>query len=277
MPPLTPIEDGDEAHFLAVMNAKRGRRRARLRNAWPRIQSRYEEYANLTSGLEQLPACTLSGILRRDCKHCYDYSTAPLSILIFDVNQIVPICGSTLCQYCLLSELDAIDHYAPKSLFPEFSILSRNLVPACPKCNRLKGDVWLDNGMRVIINLYYDQIPNVRYLAVSVTFPSGANRAKVKFKLARPSGLSQAVFNQLRRHFDRLQLLKRYNLEGADYVSECLVDARTLAAKGRAAISPFFRSRATQLAALHGENHWKAVISLELSANVAFFKAAGCP
>ncbi|MCM1140361.1 MAG: hypothetical protein NC453_17470, partial [Muribaculum sp.] len=54
-----------------------------------------------------------------------------------------------------------MDHYAPRSLFPEYSCHLPNLIPLCHNCNNDKGDDWLDkNGQQIYFNAFYDtQIP----------------------------------------------------------------------------------------------------------------------
>lgn len=42
-----------------------------------------------------------------------------------------------------------IDHFAPKSLFPEWLLEYRNLVYSCPFCNRAKSNKWVGNEKTV--------------------------------------------------------------------------------------------------------------------------------
>ncbi|MBS1835653.1 MAG: HNH endonuclease [Acidobacteria bacterium] len=53
------------------------------------------------------------------------------------------------CAYCLLEEIWAaglenfeIDHFRPRSLFPEYETSYYNLYWSCHVCNRLKRDYW---------------------------------------------------------------------------------------------------------------------------------------
>lgn len=57
---------------------------------------------------------------------------------------------SSRCGYCdALDEFFGgirgyqIDHFAPKSLFPEWLLEYRNLVYSCPFCNRAKSNKWV--------------------------------------------------------------------------------------------------------------------------------------
>lgn len=270
MPALQPIVNGDDSHYKAIANAKRGLRKTRLLNVWSDIEKRYDEYARLAPNLEQLAQCSLSLIRQRDCRHCYDVPTAPLSSLLKQVGAIVPANQSILCQYCLIGELDTIDHYVPKSIFPEFSVLPRNLVPSCPKCNRLKKDIWLQNGERAIFNLYYDNIPNDNYLHATVTFPYAKTRANVSFKLMRPAGWPDAMFNKVLRHFACLKLIERYDVAGAEYVSEAVAAVKAMDDQSSDWVSNHFRRNAANLSMLYGSNYWKSILAVALANNNDF-------
>ena len=51
-----------------------------------------------------------------------------------------------------------LDHYLPKALFPQFSILPENLIPSCTDCNiRAKGDAYPNNETEQIIHPILDK------------------------------------------------------------------------------------------------------------------------
>lgn len=63
---------------------------------------------------------------------------------------------SSRCGYCdALDEFFGgmrgyqIDHFAPKSLFPEWLLEYRNLVYSCPFCNRAKSNKWVGEDKSV--------------------------------------------------------------------------------------------------------------------------------
>jgi 5-methylcytosine-specific restriction endonuclease McrA len=266
MPALTPITDCDESTFKAIANAKTGVRRKRLQNAWPLIESRYADYVACVPNLENLAPSPLSRTRASDCKHCYDRKTKAKGELIKKILDNLPANGSPWCQYCLIGEVDAVDHYVPKSLYPEFSVLPRNLVASCPKCNRLKNAKWLRAGVREIFSLYYDDLPITQYLFVDVDFP-GRNRARVSFRLQRPAGMDERLFRRLERQFEILELISRYNKAGAWYTSEA---AKASENKTRASIKKWFDSNIHSLTTLCGVNHCRAVLYSLLSTSNDF-------
>lgn len=85
-------------------------------------------------------------------------------------NDVIGQNGSMFrCPICGIDTVYHLDHYMPKSIFPEFSIHPHNLIPLCAKCNDNKSQQWLDNNKnRVVFNAYYDQ-PKVHVLECSIT------------------------------------------------------------------------------------------------------------
>ncbi len=66
------------------------------------------------------------------------------------------------CPYCNRGQdVDALDHYLPKSFFPSFSIVINNLVPICYNCNsKYKNNFYPKNDKpeQRILHPYYDII-----------------------------------------------------------------------------------------------------------------------
>ena len=65
------------------------------------------------------------------------------------------------CPYCgiLRQSPSALDHFLPRGVFPEYSILSKNLVYICERCNNKshKGSLVNDNdGKRLFLHPYTD-------------------------------------------------------------------------------------------------------------------------
>ena len=51
-----------------------------------------------------------------------------------------------LCAYCEETCGGHIDHFRPKSRFPELVYVWTNWLFACPECNQAKGDKWHEGG-----------------------------------------------------------------------------------------------------------------------------------
>lgn len=77
--------------------------------------------------------------IQRDYTECKE-------ILAEDFQQMCGYCGKN--RKTLLKQFQ-IDHFAPKSKFPEKKNVYENLVLACPQCNRLKSDKWIGEKSEV--------------------------------------------------------------------------------------------------------------------------------
>lgn len=67
-----------------------------------------------------------------------------------------------VCPYCGIKRnyTRDLDHYIPRESYPEFSIMTNNLIFSCSTCNQHpnKGIKFLDsNGKRMILNPYFDE------------------------------------------------------------------------------------------------------------------------
>ncbi|WP_147445675.1 HNH endonuclease [Corallococcus aberystwythensis] len=103
------------------------------------------------------------------------------------------------CPLCGSLGAGTVDHYLPKDEFPEFSIFSLNLVPACTFCNSAeKGKIFRgDSAPARIIHPYFDTLANNPILTVAFEQPfeaaiirakpvptlSGSDLAIVKFHI----------------------------------------------------------------------------------------------
>lgn len=65
--------------------------------------------------------------------------------------------GLTSCPICGSSETGSLDHYLPRTDYPEFSVMRANLVPACGHCNSgVKGDTVNGEYPCRFIHPYFD-------------------------------------------------------------------------------------------------------------------------
>ena len=64
------------------------------------------------------------------------------------------------CPYCGIGELGEVgivDHFLPKALFPSYSVLPLNLVPACQVCNKCMGSSFPTEPNRQPLHPYLDE------------------------------------------------------------------------------------------------------------------------
>lgn len=80
-----------------------------------------------------------------------------------------PVCGSPVTG--------SLDHYLPRDIYPEFSIMRANLVPACMHCNSgVKGKTVHGGDPRRFIHPYFDQWASQALWFVEIVPPYEAAR-----------------------------------------------------------------------------------------------------
>jgi hypothetical protein len=109
------------------------------------------------------------------------------------------MCGSTLPP-------DEIDHVIPKNIYPEYSVFSHNLVPAC-KCNRKKGQVY--KGLvppERVLHPYYDKL--MQHRLVYLSFEKGIEKPEIDVVLAAPHDENETLKFHVEKILKKTTLLR---------------------------------------------------------------------
>ncbi|CCN81197.1 HNH endonuclease [Vibrio nigripulchritudo] len=100
-----------------------------------------------------------------------------------------------------------LDHYLPKSKYPEFSIVVENLTPMCSDCQGLKGnDVRDELGNKVYIHPYYDPIEQV-LIELEIRPPYENPSA---FIASVPNGTPEPLKSLIQRHIKEIDFVSRF-------------------------------------------------------------------
>lgn len=173
----------------------------------PNVIASLSEYrVNLSLG-------RISKIVLNDEQHSayYDlYDSKSEGVLSIKDNVWKLYSTTTLCSYCQIDTVKDLDHYFPRSVFPEFSISSQNLVPSCSVCNSdYKKVAWANTPNRKYLHPYFDTIPECQFLYCS-TVISDRGIYTVSFDVKSSINVQGQVFDLLKNHFDELGLRSRY-------------------------------------------------------------------
>jgi 5-methylcytosine-specific restriction endonuclease McrA len=80
--------------------------------------------------------------------------------------------GLLSCPMCGSPTTGSLDHYLPRNAYPEFSIMTSNLVPACSHCNSgVKGNTYRGTTPERFIHPYFDAFTNVPLWQVELILP----------------------------------------------------------------------------------------------------------
>lgn len=108
-----------------------------------------------------------------------------------------------LCPYCGVGPVSQLDHYLPRSAFPELSVSPDNLVPSCMNCNYAKRDHVPNGEGDQVFHPYFDDF-NEPWL--EATLVDGDPYRSVDFLVSAPPTWPAARVDRARFTFERLGL-----------------------------------------------------------------------
>lgn len=248
--------------------------RTSLQAIRPLVRNRYGVYNQhiIPNLLQNIPPSTFVAPNIELLKSCYSDSIQ-LSILKTKIKEKQNDALKGECQYCNINEPNTIDHYLPQAHFPEFSVLSINMIPCCEKCNNAKGQRWILAGNRRIINFYYDALPDVSYLYCDIVYSKGVPKANFRLdtSLVDPN-MRQVIIN----HFNDLNLLERYKSRSNSeigVVRNAISPLSTIL--NRVDIQGQLRETAIGIKNERGRNYWRAILNEALANSNRFLTEAG--
>lgn len=177
--------------------------------------------------------------------------------------------GGARCPMCGFGEVSTLDHHLPRTAFPEFAILALNLVPACGRCNQLKGThVGLEPGLQ-FLHPFFDSLAVVPVLGCKFSVLAGS--ALIEFRIRRTYRVAEDVLSRVRFQFSRLRLADRFRAEALAEIGERRTTFLQYAtAKGPVGLRDYLRTESRGYVAAHGPNHWKSALYRSLARNNAF-------
>jgi DNA-directed RNA polymerase subunit RPC12/RpoP len=206
---LTP-KDYDETEFDTVVNGK-----LRIFGEITNIKNRFLTFDNSKNNLETLTQpytkpCDCKGLenLACDLYKLYDSSSQDTEKIKSAVKSI----SSIKCPYCGIDTPSHLDHFLPRSKFPEFSIYAPNLIYVCSICNsKYKGDdVVNQNGERKYFNPYFDDfIVSNQFLKCKIEVDDGMYPT-FKFYIEDLSTTQPYAHTIMKNHFENMKLEIRY-------------------------------------------------------------------
>lgn len=255
--------------YRSIAESRRpAERKARLVAAEPAVLDAYETYGSSASEIVALAPANTAPATADDLKGNYEstgVATIKLKGLIHDNNK------DGWCRLCGRAKASTLDHYLPQTAFPEFSVLPRNLVPACKDCNFAKRSTYGEEGEAVFIHAYVDEVPrDVRFLFADVDYRDGG--PTVTFVVDPPADIEEDLARRLRTHFDRLGLAAEYQFEGASQMSELREMVKGAVQNGSSPneVRQQLSAYAAAAQRVHGANYWRFALLDALAANLDF-------
>lgn len=177
--------------------------------------NRYNEYITNQGNPENINISTVS----QDDKGKFInlYLSKPNSIKS-EIDEPLNNHNLSFCPFCSeAGRPNTLDHFLPKDSYPEFSILSKNLVPACDYCQKrnVKGTkVFNHNNKRLFLHPYYDIPENIQLIKIKIKPPYSIGH---NYKLYVNENIRDLNLKKLtRRHIKTLHIDSRFR----DYYSK---------------------------------------------------------
>lgn len=166
---LPILRQNDREILKDIIQSKHKPAKTSLLNKYENILGDYLEYYKNRHSLERITAdIDIDEEVSKYLNDAYK-SGKVIDSVKAKITEIMPPAIKEKCPYCMLSEPGTFDHYLGKGQFPEYSVLSKNLVPCCSKCNSKKGEKFLSaNGNRIFISFYFDELPKSSFLIVEL-------------------------------------------------------------------------------------------------------------
>jgi len=171
------------------------------------VQNRISSYQSSVNNFSPLPMFIYSdNNLKNKLYNIYDSTSKNIKVLKAKIRNL----SKTVCPYCgIQNEPYRIDHYLPRSVYPEFSIFSDNLIPSCDICNDIyKKDHYISSdGLRLFYNPYFDNfIDNEQFLKCDLQCEN--DYLIINFYI---DNINNDESNKiLQNHFAKLALNQRY-------------------------------------------------------------------
>ncbi len=256
------------ADYGAISGAKKKARQRRLEKLRPFVIARFWQYWIAQASPETIAPRDWADANADALRHCYGSGSQSRSAFMKAIEEAVTP-TPYFCPYCLLRQPGSFDHFLPQAQFPEFSILSWNLVFVCETCNRRKGEHFV-GVPRAILNPYFDPIPDSALLHAKFTIQAGCPR--LCFFIATTDPSVPVSFLQLaERHLASLRITKDMVRIATSFVSTIV---HSFAAQGSAPITG--QKLAEELdKRMHGlseypVNHWEAAVVAALESEPGF-------
>jgi len=242
--------------------------KARLDSYNSKVENQFKLYDNGFNDkiLENLIALSLTAQEKSDILALYSYKAKAIQNLKIkltttETNRII-----STCQNCTIGEVSSMDHILPKETFAEFVVHPKNLFPSCSKCNSFKVNSWLEDGRRVFLNLFIDELPPEQYLFVNAVVTT--DNIQTFFQVENRNGIPQELFRLIQSHYGKLYLCQRFSESASEVITA--LDNSIVPYVGKLPpheIISAVKEKILRDKSVFGPNYWKSVLELSLIDN----------
>jgi hypothetical protein len=242
-----------------LFNASTAARRAAINPLLADVTAASTDYLDAVPDLHDLEPIDLDDASSAALIDAYDNRTVAIKRRLATMQASLPLAHGDLCPYCTLDSGAELDHYLPKTIFPEFALFAQNLLPICGRCNRSKGNSIADaNGRRLFLLLSHDLADDTCVLEAEISF---IGEAHLRYYIDDDGALLDDELALVKRHFKRLKLATRYARRGDSALAAMKA---SLKGKPQARIRRVVLAGASNAADTEPTNSWRGALYREL-------------
>lgn len=261
--------------FKKVCDLKKNKKgdatyKVRLNSYDALVKPTYDSYDNAFAAkqLASLPITTFHvATAENDLRSMYSYSNGKIKELKDYVLTDDDGRTHNTCLNCTMSEANTMDHFLPKTDYPQFAVHPKNLLPSCSACNSKKSVNWQIGNQTIFINHYLDDIPNIQYLFCEVI--KTTKGFKVKFSVDNRNSMNINIFNLVDSHFSKLNICNRLNKYCNDEITD-LIDEYLPYRNNFNAFKTHINNALVHHISSKGINHWKNILKSSLITSPIF-------
>lgn len=265
------IEIEDELILEEIIRKKHEPVKEILKSSQEYIKEDYIYYKNNSKKLQELtPDSRITIQVGEALRDTYKGNPKSLQKVKMLIKKNLPEIVKAKCPYCMISAHSTFDHYLDKSSYPEYALLSLNLIPACAECNSLKRDFLLDkNKKRLFINFMYDELPEYPFLKYKIGYADGKPYLVdiyLEFRTMHP------VNEIIENHFKNLHLYERLKDQFENTISTVIEEFKEYSLE-RTTVVTMLEKRIKVMERTKGLNYWEICILRAILENDAVLDA----
>lgn len=222
----------------------------------------------LPPNLNDADVIVMGGAAKSDLKKLYNqYMVGQDKPARYYYDRLIASAPSGKCPYCGFGHATTLDHYLPKSLYPEVAVHPSNLVPSCKDCNTGKLKAYAKIEGEQVIHPYFDRniLIDTQWLFASVAQTSPA--ASIIFFPNPPTTWTSELKQRAYSHFNDFDLGTRYPVEAAEEFSSLNPTVARFGKSGPDEIRDYLEDKAnTEYSKF--KNSWKTAMYQALAANI---------
>jgi hypothetical protein len=170
---------------------------------------------------------TFGGLNKEQLNKLYKNHMVPEKKPARSIYDKIKAAANGKCPYCCgIGVPSTLDHYLPKSPFPQYSVYPENLIPCCRDCNSVKGDTVPTSTGEQVLHFYLDKDFYFDEQWVHAEVIHG-EPVTIHFFSNPPSQWAKERQERVNTHFRTFKLAERFGIAAASSISELVYERKT--------------------------------------------------